>query len=73
MIYICYILEEISMKENIDVPRMRNTWTQPTTLYLCGKYSPWECRLNSNQNSLTTLLGRTKLGMIVFFLNVVEG
>lgn len=73
MIYIGYILEEISMKENIDVTRMRNVLTQPTTLYLCGKYSSWECRLNSNQSSLTTLLGRMKLGMAVFFLYVAEG
>lgn len=73
MIYIGYILEEISMKENIDVTRMKNVLKQPTTLYLCGKYSSWECRLNSNQNSLTTLLGRTKLGMAVFFLYVAEG
>ena len=32
MIYIGYTLEEISMKENIDVTRMRNVVTQPTTL-----------------------------------------
>jgi len=61
------------MKENIDMSRMRNVVTQPTTLCWCGKYSSWECRLNSNQNSLTTLLGRMKLGMTVFFLHVAEG